>query len=234
MFLKSNERIAYDYLLADGNQSESLKSTLLLTPIKSSDSLVVGGAVVLKRFGNANLTTPYRKASKDVYDQAMIFQEKIVGKVANFINLVGDEGLLEVCDALTASEIQIALFAGFVLVYRGGYSFEILQKIDDSLHNLSGALSDRTRTLLGSLIMLIQAQENYGQAKLFFQQEAYRKGAELKTIGNSILAESLDYLLPYQLETQKQSNPDEDDEWAAKWTHYWYWVDPDNAPWNYD
>jgi hypothetical protein len=235
MFGKSIERIAYEYLIADVNQQESLKRELLKNPIKSTVPLVVLGAVVLKRFGKANLNTPYREAPEHIYKRAMIFQEKIVSKVANFVTIVGDEGILKVCDALTASDIQIAIFAGFVLTYNSGYSFDVLQKIDTSLHNLSGALTDRTRTLLGLLIILIQAQENFGQAASLLQREAFRKGIEVKVIGNSIMAEALDYLLPYEIAIQKQEQrSSNDDEWAAKWTHYWNWVDPDNAPWNYD
>lgn len=238
MFGKSIERIAYEYLKADRYHQEPLRKELLRSnPVKSTALLVIGGAVVLKEFGLANLTTPYRNAPEAIYTKAMAFHEKVVTDVANFADDVGDEGLLQVCNALTASEERIAIFAAFVLLYRSGYSEEVMQRINYSLHHLSSSLSDRARTLLGSLILFLQAQEGDEQVEYLLQSEAMRKGLSVQDVGDAFLGEAVNYLLPYQIGPAPSSQPastDEGYDLTAQWTHYWNWVDPDNAPWNYD
>lgn len=237
MFGKRHERIAYEFLKADVYQQEPLRKELLrIDPIKSTIFLVIGGAVVLDEFGKANLTAPYRKVPEEIFYKALAFHEKTVSDVANFVEMVGDKAWLLVCDALTASEEQIAIFAGFVLLYRSGYSYDVMQKLDTSLHHLSNALSDQIRTLIASMIIIIQAHEGYGQASSILQEQAIRMGYDVEYIADSIMAEAMNYSLPYKINITKptQANSEENNDMVAKWTHHWYWVDPDNAPWNND
>lgn len=237
MFGRSHERIVYEYLKSNSNQQESLRRELLrLSPIKSSALLVVGGAVVLKEFSKANLTTPFRNASQAIHQKTMIFHHKVVSDVSDFIASVGDEGLKQVCEALTSRDEEIAIFACFVLLYRTGYSFTVMQELDKSLHNLSYVYSNRIRALIASLIILVQANEGYGNAFALLQSQASRMSYTFKDITHSIIAEAMNYSLPYEFNSIKQTETKStsDTDLTAEWTHYWNWVDPDNAPWNND
>ena len=240
MFGDKIVKAASKYFEASSLEKKQLRIILEKEPAKASALILVFGGIVLRNFCKAKLRTPYREASPYLYQEAMTLCKKVTDEITDFVLSAGDAAVMEICKYLKTNEVPTAIQACFVLLNINNLSYEALQEIDYSLHHLGSKLPYDARMHVSMLIVIIQAQNNYGDALRVIQREAQSKGMNWREAAHVFIASAYDFILvpSYTMPKQEARSVDVEsnngpDLAAMYYTYYTFW-DPDNAPWNYD